>query len=54
MDDHKQLLDRLAALEREVAELRQLLAERDARIAELEEELRRRAPTLRGARVVCA
>jgi transposase len=49
MDDHKQLLNRLAALEREIAELRCLLAERDqqvaerdARIAELEEELRRR------------
>jgi transposase len=42
MDDHKQLVDRLAALERLVAELRQTLAERDARIAELEEELRRR------------
>jgi transposase len=42
MDDPKQLLNRLATLEREVAELRQVLAERDARIAELEEELRRR------------
>jgi transposase len=56
MDDHKLLLRRLAALEREVDGLRhtavkqddrikelvQTIAERDARIAELEEELRRR------------
>ena len=42
MDGQERLLTRLGALEREVAELRQTVAERDARIAELEEELRRR------------
>jgi transposase len=42
MDDPKEFFDRIAALERELVELRQLLAERDARIAELEEELRSR------------
>jgi hypothetical protein len=47
MDDPKQLLHRLAALEREVTELRQAVAERDARIAELEEELRRRGKNYR-------
>jgi transposase len=42
MDGPQENLDRMAAMERELAELRQLLADRDARIAELEEELRRR------------
>lgn len=42
MDDRKQLLERIRSLEAMVAELRQDLAERAARIAELEEELKRR------------
>lgn len=54
MDDLRTLLNRIAVLERQTAalqnqnhQLRQQLAERDSRIAELEEELRRRGKNYR-------